>query len=109
MRRGVRISTHNRHPWQRQSLFWSDDMHNTLSSVCHIIKSEAKFLSVPLHRGQTLKTIIIYNIQYTPTWNGGYIMIFHSNCCIGSMYRSTCKSQTSERLWGSHFVYEMSI
>ena len=109
MRGGVRISTHDRHSWQRQSLLWPDDMYNALASVCYIIKSETKFSGVLLHRGQALKAIFIHNIQHTPAWDGGHIMIKHADSSIGPMHRATSKSQTSKSLWGSHLVYEMSI
>src|SRR6266700_5389256 len=109
MGRSMRVSAYNRHSWQRQSLLRSDDMYNPLAGIGHIIKCEAKFLSIPLHSGQTLETLFIYHIQYTPSRSCWYVMVKHRDGCIRPVYRAVSKSQTSESLWGSHLVYEMSI
>src|SRR6266487_6846695 len=109
MGRSMRVSAYNRHSWQRQSLLWPDDMYNPLASIGHIIKCEAKFLSIPLHSGQTLKAFFIHHIQYTPSRSRWYVMVKHRDGGIRPVYGAVSKSQTSESLWRSHLVYEMSI
>src|SRR5439155_8800637 len=105
----MRIPAHKRHSWQRQSLLRSDDMHNPLARIGHIIVCEAKFLSIPFHGGQALETLFIHHVQDTPSRSCWYVMVKHRDGGIRPVYRAVSKSQTSEGLWRSHLVHEMSI
>src|SRR5436309_14604757 len=84
-------------------------MHDPLPRIGHIIEREAKFLCVPLHRGQALQALFIHYIQYPPSWDGWHIMIKHGYSGVGPVYFTTSKTQTRESLRRSHFMHEVTV
>src|SRR5229473_733283 len=109
MGRGMRVAAHNGHPGQGQSLLRSDDVHDPLPRIGHIIQGQAKFLRVPFHGGQALLALFIHHVQHAPSWDGWHIMVKHGNGGIGPAYLAGGETQTSKGLWGGHFMYKVTV
>src|SRR6266516_3074271 len=109
MGRGVGVSTHNRHAWERQPLLRPNDMHNSLARIGHIIEGKVKLTRIPLHGGQALQALFINHVQYAPSWDGWHIVVEHGNGGIWPVYFAASQAQTSKGLRGSHLMYEMTV
>src|SRR5947209_6218393 len=46
MRRGVAITTHNRHPRLRESKLWTDDVDDTLSRIPQVVEGDTELAAV---------------------------------------------------------------
>src|SRR6266567_3645091 len=86
MRRGMRVSTDNRHSGKRQTLLWPNDMHNSLPGVGHIIECQPKFLRIAFHRRKALQALLIYYVQHTPSLYRWHIVIEYGHGSIRPVY-----------------------
>ena len=89
MGRGMRVSTHNRHPRQGKAQFRPDDMHNALTCILHIKKCEAEVTRILLHRGNALNVLRVYHIEHAAAIYRGDIMIENGNGSIRSAHFET--------------------
>ena len=109
MRRGMRVTTHNRHPRQGQTLLWTNDMHNTLASILHIKEGQPKIAGILLHRRDREGTFLIDHIQHAPPRHGGDIMVKHGNGGIRAAHRNTGEAQARKRLRRGGLVHQVAI
>ena len=107
MRRGVRITTHNRHAGLCVTKLRPNDVNDALVNVIQIIKSDTKFFAIFSKLVHLLASDQIGDGQHPVA--GGDIVVRRCNRESGATYGPASQTKPLERLGARHLVDQMEI
>ncbi len=109
MRRGVRVTAHKGHAWQRNAEFRPDDMHDALACIRHIKIGDAILAHVALECGDGLAQRRVYHVEHTPPLCCWYIVIEYSKGRLRLAHRAPGRLQTGEGLRRRHLMHQVAV